>query len=118
MDSLSASLIEYSDTAKEIKSISAELNDSERERFLQKGETNVLDSEQDLLLKYYQEIGEAIMGYPQVVLFGPTTAKNELQTILSHDKHFAGVDIILKITEKLNHNEQVDFVNDYYYINA
>ena len=116
MDHFSASLIEYFDTAKEIKTITSDFNNSERETILQKGESHIRQKEQQLQLKYYKEISDAIVDYPQIMLFGPTTAKTELQTILSHDNRFSDAEITIKITEKLSHNEQVDFINNCFYI--
>ncbi len=101
MDNLSANLIEYQDTAKEIKAISA-------------AEAN----ENTTLLQYYKEITDAVSGYDYLMLFGPTNAKTELQTILSHDNRFSETEIVIKITDKLTHNEQLDFINDYFYINS
>lgn len=117
MENLSANLIEYQDTAKEVKAISAsELEGFKREKWLKKGDADLLDKEQLQLLKYYKEISDSIAAYQYVMLFGPTNAKTELQAILSHDNRFSGTEIAIKITDKLNHNEQLDFINDCFYI--
>ena len=118
MDHFSASVIEYIDTAKEIKTITSEFNPEEREKILQKGESPLHHAENHLQLKYYKEITDAVAEYPQIILFGPTTAKTELQAILSHDNRFGGNEITIKITENLTHNEQLDFINNYFYISS
>lgn len=117
-DNLSASVIAYEDTAKEVKSISppGELDGFKREKWLKKGDANLLDKEQLQLLNYYKEISDAVAAYQYVMLFGPTNAKTELQTILSHDKRFSDTEIAIKITDKLDHNQQLDFINDCFYI--
>lgn len=117
MDSLKANVIEYDDTAKEIREISAsELDGFKREKWLKKGDANLFDKEQLQLLKYYKEIGDAVAAYQYVMLFGPTNAKTELQAILSHDDRFSGAEIAVKITDKLNHIEQLAFINDCFYM--
>lgn len=103
MDHFSASLFEYSDTAKGIRTITSEFDDFE-------------NKEPHLQLKYYKEISDAIAVYEKVMLFGPTTAKNELQAILSHDNRFAAIEVTIKITDKLTHTEQVDYINNCFYI--
>ena len=118
MDHFFASVIEYTNTAKEAIAITSEFNHFEREKILQKGESHLHHKEQHLQLKYYKEISDAISGNPQVLLFGPTTAKTELQAILANDNRFTGVEITIKITDKLTSNEQLDFINNCFYIDT
>lgn len=116
-DNRSAHVIAYEDTAKEVKAISVSVMDGyKRGKWLKKGDADLPDKEQLELLNYYKEIGDAVAAYQYVMLFGPTNAKTELQTILSHDKRFADTEIAIKITEKLDHNQQLDFINDCFYI--
>lgn len=116
MDHFSANLIEYSKSAKNIKTITSEFNHFEKEKILQKGESHLHNKEQDLQIKFYSEIKNELFDYFQIILFGPTTAKNELQTILSNSNRFTDIEIVIKITDKLTPNEQLAFVNNYFYI--
>jgi hypothetical protein len=116
MDHFSANLIEYSDAAKEVKTIKSEFNHFEKEKILQKGESHLHNKEQDLQLKFYAEIKTELLNYNQILLFGPTTAKAELHTILSKNNHFSEDEIVIKNTDKLSPNEQIGFVNNYFYI--
>jgi hypothetical protein len=116
MDHFSANLIEYIQKAKELKVIESDFNHFEKEKIMQKGESHLHNKEQDLQNKFYLEIKTALLDYSEIVLFGPTTAKTELHTILSNDKHFLEVKISIKITDKLTQNEQIAFVNNCFYI--
>lgn len=109
--------IEYQDTAKEIKTISvAPPFGSQPANWLKKGKSGATDKAQLSLLAYYRQISDALENYPYVLLFGPTNAKTELQALLAHDKRFANAQITMKITEKLDHHQQLDFINNFFYI--
>lgn len=118
LDHFTANLIEYTTTAKLEKTIKSEFNQSEKQKIIQKGESHLHDKEQHLQLQFYKEISDSSVGFSIVVLLGPTTAKAELKTILSHDNRFSDVDVSLKITDKLTQKEQIAFVNNFFYIDA
>ncbi len=116
MDHFSANLIEFSKSAKNLKTIKSEFNHFEKEIILQKGESHLHNKEQDLQVKFYSEIKSELLDYSQILLFGPTTAKAELHTILSSSNRFSEVEITIKMTDKLTPNEQIAFVNNCFYI--
>jgi hypothetical protein len=118
LNHFTANIIEYSTAAKLIKSIKSEFNQIEKQKILQKGESHLHHKEQSLQHQFYSDISENSVGFSSVVLFGPTTAKAELKTMLSHDNRFSDVDVSLKITDKLNQKEQITFVNNYFYIDV
>ncbi|MFC6876881.1 hypothetical protein ACFQZF_10235 [Flavobacterium myungsuense] len=118
LDHFTANLIEYTTTAKLVKTIKSDFNQFEKKKILQKGESHLHDKEQHLQLQFYKEISDNSVGFSIVVLLGPTTAKAELKTILSHDNRFSDADISLKITDKLNQKEQIAFVNNFFYIDT
>ena len=118
LDHFTANNIEYATTAKLIKTTKSEFNPLEKQKILQKGESHLHHKEQHLQHQLYKEISDNSVGFSIVVLFGPTTAKAELKTILSHDNRFSDVDVSLKITDKLNQKEQIAFVNNFFYIDS
>lgn len=118
LDHFSANIIEYSITAQVLQSIKSEFNHAEKLKILQKGESHLHEKEQHLQLQFYKEISNHSVGYDTVMLFGPTTAKSELKTILSHDNRFSDVEVTLKITDKLDAKEQLAFVNNFFYIDS
>jgi hypothetical protein len=63
---------------------------------------------------YYKEISEIIKHYQQVVLFGPTDAKNELHNLLTNDHLFNDVKIELVTADKMTQTERQEFVVKYF----
>ena len=116
LDHFSANIIEYGTTAQVIQNIKSEFNHSEKLEILQKGESHLHNKEQQLQLQFYKEISDQSVGFSTVMLFGPTTAKSELKTILLNDNRYADVEVSLKITDKLDLKEQLAFVNNFFYI--
>ena len=118
LDHFSANIIEYGKTAQVVQNIKSEFNHIEKLKILQKGESHLHEKEQQLQLQFYKEISDHSIGFSTVMLFGPTTAKSELKTILSHDNRFSDVEVSLKITDKLDTKEQLEFVNNFFYIDS
>ena len=115
MDHFSANFIEHARTAREVKTITSDFNQFEKKQILQKGESHLHNKEQDLQQKFYEEICNNCSDYDQILLFGPTTAKLELQTILTKDNRFLKVGVVVKNTDKLSVNNQLAFVNNFLY---
>lgn len=118
LDHFTANLFEYIVTTHLIKTIKSNFNPEEKNNILHKGESHLHNKEQHLQHQFYTEISNNSIGYSTIVLFGPTTAKAELKTLLSHDNRFSDVDVILKVTDKLNQKEQIAYVNNLFYIDA
>lgn len=118
LNHFTANLIEYTTKANLSKSITSALNQLEKQKILQKGESHLHHKEQELQLQFFKEISDSSVGFSTVLLFGPTTAKAELKTILSNDNRFSDVAISLKITDKLTQKEQIAYVNNFFYIDT
>lgn len=65
---------------------------------------------------YYKNIGKIIREYDDVILFGPSTAKNELLNILKADHLFEDIKIDIKSSEKMTENQEHAFVKEYFKI--
>ena len=63
---------------------------------------------------YFKEISDIIRNYNDVLLFGPTDAKNELFNLLKADHHFENTKIELRNTDKMSENEMHKFVVEYF----
>ncbi|MEI6755060.1 MAG: hypothetical protein WCK78_18080, partial [Paludibacter sp.] len=63
---------------------------------------------------YYHEISDIIRHYQQVVLFGPTDAKNELQNLLTDNHLFNEIKIELVDTDKFTDEQMHEFVKEYF----
>ena len=82
LDHVSARLIELNGAAPSIRVIESEFTPDEREFTQAKSENVMHNKEHHQQVQYYHEIGECLKGFNEVLLFGPTTAKKELQKIL------------------------------------
>lgn len=63
---------------------------------------------------FFNEISEGIRNYQNVLLFGPTDAKNELFNLLKADHNFENTKIEMKTTDKMTMIEKQDFVVEYF----
>jgi hypothetical protein len=63
---------------------------------------------------FFKEISDIIRNYNNVLLFGPTDAKNELLNLLKADHHFENTKIELRNTDKMSENEMHEFVVEYF----
>lgn len=116
MDHFMANIFEYKQKATLLKTITSAFNKVEREKIIQKGESHLHNKEQDFQNAFYLNLIEEIKAYDEVLLFGSTTAKAELNTILNNKNGFEQVTITIKNTEKLTSNQQISFINDFFYI--
>jgi len=63
---------------------------------------------------FFKEISDSIRNYQDVLLFGPTDAKNELFNLLEADHNFENIKIELKTTDKMTVIEKQQFVVEYF----
>jgi hypothetical protein len=99
-----------------LKTIASDFNTYEKQKILQKGESHLHNKEQALQNAFYVKLIEELKVYNDVLLFGSTTAKAELTTILNNDNRFKNVTITIKNTDKLTKNNQLAFINEFFYI--
>ena len=72
------------------------------------------NKEQLLNVAYNKELGNVILNYDHVLLFGPTNAKSELHNFLNKDLHFKDIQIDVKTTDKMTDNEKQAFVSNHF----
>lgn len=70
--------------------------------------------EQHLQSAYYKKLSEAIRKFKEVILFGPTDAKNELINLLRNDHLFEDIKIEVLQSDKMTENQMHDFVREYF----
>jgi hypothetical protein len=89
----------------------------------QKGEEDNVDTheiqvhskeESQLQAAFFKEISDVIRNYEDVLLFGPTDAKNELYNLLSADHRFENIKFELRNTDKMTEDEMCKFVVEYF----
>lgn len=81
---------------------------------LDRGETMMHNKQKQQQAAYYKKLGEAIVNYDSVILFGPTNAKVELLNTLKEDLHFKDIKIEVTGADKMTENQQHAFVRDYF----
>lgn len=79
-----------------------------------KGERHTHYKEQHELAAFYKELGEIMLNYEEVLLFGPTEAKEELFNLLKTAPRFEKLKITIKTSDKINENQKHAFVRDYF----
>lgn len=114
MDHNMAHLMEFTSKHFEIETIESKLNDQEKIESLAKSDNSNFIKEKKQLFDYYKRIGEAIKNYKRVILFGPTDAKIELFDLLSEDIRFLKIKFEIKETDKMDENQQHNFVKEYF----
>jgi len=79
-----------------------------------KNESLVHNKRQQLQANYYKKLGEAIRSYEEVVLFGPTEAKNELLNLLKADHLFDKIKFNAILSDKMSAKQMHVFVEEYF----
>jgi ADP-heptose:LPS heptosyltransferase len=97
-----------------VQRVASELANNETEINFYKGEKLIHKKEQHLQLSYYKKIGEIIKKYQDVILFGPTDAKNELLNKIKTDHLFEDIKIEVKNSDKMTEDQMKTFVRDYF----
>lgn len=114
MDHSNAFLLEIVNDTIETNSVVSELSDPEAEFNFYKGEKLIHKKERHLQLSYYKKVGEIIKKYQEVVLFGPTDAKNELLNLIKTDHLFEDIKIEVINSGKMTESQMQTFVREYF----
>jgi stalled ribosome rescue protein Dom34 len=115
MDHSVAHLMELKNNEIAASTIKSKFTHQEKEHSLSRGENNMHNKEQHEQADYYKNISNAIKNYDEVILFGPTKAKNELANLLKADRHFENLKIEVKDTDKMSESEQQNFVKEHFH---
>jgi len=114
MDHSVANLMELANNRIITNVITSEFTHEVKEYALSKNENLMHNKEQHEQAGYYDKISDAIKGYDEILLFGPTTAKNELLNLLKTDHHFDKVKVDVISTDKMTENQQHAFIKDHF----
>ncbi|MEI8075807.1 MAG: hypothetical protein WCH78_13740 [Bacteroidota bacterium] len=114
MDHSIARLIEFTIEPMQIRNIESTFTHEIRSESIEKSEKHMHNKEQGEQLEYYHKILKGIINYDQVLLFGPTDAKNELRTILKADHAFDNITIEILQTDKMSENQLLAFVRKHF----
>ncbi len=114
MDHSSAILMSLTNDTIVTNSIVSEFTHQDKVDGLNKSENLMHNKEQHQQSGYYKKIAQAIREYQEVVLFGPTDAKNQLFNLLKDDHLFENIHIEVKDTDKMTETQMHDFVRGYF----
>ena len=114
MDHSNAFLMELKNGTIDTNSIVSESPDHDIEFNFYKGEKLIHKKKQHLQLSYYKKLGDIIKKYQEVVLFGPTDAKNELLNLLKTDHLFEDIKIEVRNSDKMTEDQMKIFVRGYF----
>ena len=114
MDHANAHIMELATDSIETKNVESAFTHEIKAESLGKTEHLMHNKEQQQQSAYYKKIGESIINYDEVLLFGPTDAKAELLNILQADHRFNGIKIEVKQADKMSENQQHAFVRNHF----
>jgi len=114
LDHSNAYLMELTNDAILTNRVVSESSNQEAELNHYKGEKLIHKKEQHLQINYYQKISDIIKNYQEVILFGPTDAKNELLNMVKTDHLFEEIKIEVKNSDKMTESQMQTFVREYF----
>lgn len=114
MDNASAHIIDFLDITSSKNVIESKFTHQEREHSLSKNENLMHNKEQHQQADYYKKLGEVILRYNHVILFGPTNAKSELCNSLKENHLFDNIKIHVEQSDKMTETEMQAFTQNYF----
>lgn len=69
---------------------------------------------QNELSDFYKQLEKKLEAYGEILLFGPTNAKDQLNNLLSLNKQYSDKKISVEKSDKLSKNQMLAFVRNYY----
>jgi hypothetical protein len=114
MDHANANLMEFNPGRMDTVVIHSKFSHEEKEVGLKKSENLMHNKEHHAHVEFYNEIGEAIKNYTNVLLFGPTTAKSELFNLLRKNQLFSQIKFEVKQADKMTEYQQYTFVREHF----
>lgn len=85
-----------------------------KEEALSRSESIMHNKEQQMHEEYFKKIGNQILKYNHVLLFGPTNAKVELYNYLNKDAHFKNIAFSIESAEDMTDNEKDAYVKNHF----
>ncbi len=114
MDNASAHVMEFSTDTIETKAINSNFTHQDKVESLSKSEKGMHNKEQHEQAAYYKKLSETIRNYDEVLLFGPTNAKDELYNTFKDNPLFKDVAVFLLPADRMTERQEHAFVRDYF----
>jgi hypothetical protein len=113
MDHSEAHVMEFTTAIKTVY-IESEFTHHEKEKSLAKGEKSMHNKEQHLQAEYYKKLEEIIKHHEEVLLFGPSDAKQELANLLRENHLYDSIKIDVVQADKMTTNQEHAFVRHHF----
>ena len=114
MDHSIAHLMEYKNNMIESETMEKESFIREDEGINWKNESLIQNKEQNDQSNYFKRLIDVIKNYDEILLFGPTDAKNELFNQIDKVQSLCMIKITMKTTDKMTENHEKAFVRDFF----
>lgn len=114
MDHASARLMEYSTGRMGTEVINSSFTHDNKISTLNRSEHIMHNKEQHEQAGFYDSIGKVLLKYDEVLLFGPTTAKQELYNTLKENHLYAKIRFDVKEADKLTEYQQYTLVRTHF----
>lgn len=114
MDHSIAHFIEPKENEIITNTVKSEFTTQVRQHALGKNENLMHNKERNLQSDYYHKIKMGLKDHNEVLLFGPTTAKDELSNLLKADQHFESIKVEVKHADKMTEKQQHAFVKQHF----
>jgi hypothetical protein len=114
MDHSNAFLMELKNDTIVQNNVVSEFTYKEKEYSFNMHEKLINKKEQYRQSGYFKKLGDIIKEYNEVVLFGPTEAKDELLNLLEADQLFDSIKIDVINSDKMTENQMHAFVREYF----
>ena len=114
MDHSTAIFLELKDDAIIPLTESSDFSHENKEFTLSKSEQLMHNKENQKQAQFYKKISDKIRNFQEVLLFGPTEAKNELFNLMKTDHLFDQIKIEVKTSDKMDETQMEIFVQEYF----
>jgi len=114
LDHSTAHVMEFSNNGIETKFIASKFTHEDRVQSLNKSEKGMHNKEQHEQAEYYKKLSDIIRNHEEVILFGPTTAKDELYNTFKDNPLFKEIGVSLLPADKMTDHQEQAFVRDYF----
>ena len=114
MDHSVAHLIKLTNGSIETNTIESQPEMQADQQIVYKDESHSLNKEKRQLTAYFRKLSDLILENDEVILFGPTEAKNELLNVLKENHLFDKIKIEVEPTDKMTDIQMNDFVKEHF----
>ena len=114
MDHSIAHLIEFTTVPMHVRDILSDFRHEVKADSIEKSEKHMHNKERGEMHEYYNKILKEVVDFDQILIFGPTDAKNELNSLLKSNHAFDLANVEILQTDKMTENQLYAFVRNHF----